>query len=1069
MTPGNKKIILWSLSIGLVLPILLFLTGATLAYLYQDEIRAHIVEEVNQTYPGQLVVGDSHIDLFEDFPRISIDLENVQFYETKNQTPEPLMAIDHLFIGIDLWGLLKKEIHIKSLHLLHGHANIVQHVNGEMNILKAFGIYESPEDKPEPENNSPLFLELKEMILKDFHFTKLNEETGLHIEIQFIKTKAGFRIKDRHLFVNLYSDCYLDVINGDEKNIFTHKHLVIEGKLDYHQEKEDLRIEQADILFQDAQFGMVGHIDFNDDMNLDLELFGNKSDFNLLLAFIPDETAEIIARYKNEGQIYFKASLNGKALNGHTPLVVAEFGCAQAYFLNAPVDRKIDELGFRGFFTNGTKRNLSTSEFHLLDFKARPGSGDFRGSFIVRNFEDPYIDMNLYADLDLDYLEKFLGLEGLKGMSGQVTVAMRFDELIDLDVPEMNFNRLKEGIDSEIKIKNLSFTLPGFPVPIRNVNASAVMKKGAVELEYLKLVYGHSDFNLSGSLNDFPALLHHQNRNVTLTMALESKHIVLKELLAFNPNLAKATDEELSHFRFKAHFETSVEALEKADPLPIGEFFIDDLFVKLKHYPHALHDFDADILIDKEKIQIIGFNGEIDQSDFHITATLHNYAKWFMPVKQGTSHIEFDLNSKQLIFSDLFQYGTTNHFPESYQHEVLTQFALKGKGTLAYDSLLKFIEVDLIKAKGKLKMHNLPVQHLSGHFHFEKDQLKVENMHLTMGQSDLFLNLDYFLGTDPKLRQKQNHLYLRAPRLDADALLAYNSPPQKHSQANAAPTDHDSSFNLFELSFQDLSLHLDIEQLNYHAMRLNALHAFVRMKENHLLYLDTFSVNLANGNINLSGYLNGSDPKHLYCKSTLHLSNLDLNKLLIKFDNLGQDIIISDQIEGILSGKIESKFNLHTDLTPILHEGEAKITIELTKGVLKKFAPMQALASYFKDKNIHMIRFDTLSNTLILKNGKLSVPAMNINTSLGFIEISGSQDLQKNMEYFVRIPMKMVTEVGFQALFGKKRNPEDLDENQIDEIERRDPKKRTRFLNLKITGTPDNYTIGLGKNKGEPS
>jgi hypothetical protein len=57
----------------------------------------------------------------------------------------------------------------------------------------------------------------------------------------------------------------------------------------------------------------------------------------------------------------------------------------------------------------------------------------------------------------------------------------------------------------------------------------------------------------------------------------------------------------------------------------------------------------------------------------------------------------------------------------------------------------------------------------------------------------------------------------------------------------------------------------------------------------------------------------------------------------------------------------------------------------------------------------------------------------------------------------------MVTQVGFNMLFGKKR--EEVDPDQVDAIEYRDKDKKVRFMNLTITGTPDDYKVKLGKPK----
>ena len=83
--------------------------------------------------------------------------------------------------------------------------------------------------------------------------------------------------------------------------------------------------------------------------------------------------------------------------------------------------------------------------------------------------------------------------------------------------------------------------------------------------------------------------------------------------------------------------------------------------------------------------------------------------------------------------------------------------------------------------------------------------------------------------------------------------------------------------------------------------------------------------------------------------------------------------------------------------------------------------------------------------------------------SSNFMEFSGTQQLNMQMEYFLRIPLKMVTNIGFKMLFGKKE--EVVDPDQVDAIQYRNTDKRVRFVNLKITGTPDDYKVSLGKAK----
>jgi hypothetical protein len=120
----------------------------------------------------------------------------------------------------------------------------------------------------------------------------------------------------------------------------------------------------------------------------------------------------------------------------------------------------------------------------------------------------------------------------------------------------------------------------------------------------------------------------------------------------------------------------------------------------------------------------------------------------------------------------------------------------------------------------------------------------------------------------------------------------------------------------------------------------------------------------------------------------------------------------------------------------------------------------KALSSCFTDKNIKLVRFDTLQNKLSLKNGDLIIPAMTINSSICYFEISGKQRSDLNMDYDIKIPLKVVAKAGLNKLFGQK-NQDNTD--QIDEIQYRDEVKNTNFINIKVIGKPEEFDIKIGK------
>jgi hypothetical protein len=84
---------------------------------------------------------------------------------------------------------------------------------------------------------------------------------------------------------------------------------------------------------------------------------------------------------------------------------------------------------------------------------------------------------------------------------------------------------------------------------------------------------------------------------------------------------------------------------------------------------------------------------------------------------------------------------------------------------------------------------------------------------------------------------------------------------------------------------------------------------------------------------------------------------------------------------------------------------------------------------------------------------------MTINSSLGFMQIQGDQRIEgkMDMDYLIGVPWKMITQVGGQKLFGKKKEMEESE----DEIMYR--QKNSKFVYVRMTGDLENYKISLAK------
>lgn len=1048
----------WLLLVFILLPLLLFFTLTGVAYWKQDALVQHLLKDINTSFSGEVQIKDSHISPFANFPYISIDLEDLRIYEGKNREHPPILAVQDAYIGFDLWSILSGNYALKALKIKKGDLNLIQHKDGSFNLVNALA---SPQADVDSSATAPLNFHLDAISFVDVDVHKINEETQVEIELFVKQAKSKFSTKDEHLMVYLDSRFDLNVILAGDTSFIKHKHFDLQTQLDYFGKEQRLEVAPSKVRLEEAVFNLEGGVSLGDEMPIDLRISGAKPNFDLFIALAPEELIPTLRSYGNKGLVFLDATITGPMANGKMPLIEAVFGCEEGAIVNNANRQSLEDMAFSGSFTNGEQRSTSTMEFKLANFTARPGAGIFSGDLKVFNFDSPEIDLKLNSEFNLDFLSNFFNIEGLDDMAGSVALTMNFKDIVDLEHPERSIEKLNESYYTELLVKDLRFRTADFHLPVQNINIKATMEGHEAIIDYFTAQVGHSDIAITGSISDLPAILHHSDAEVETKLLIKSKLLDLAQLTYSDAEKASSINEEISDLSLDLAFMTKARAFTESPNLPVGEFLVRDFNAKLKHYPHLLHDFHADIFIGDEDIRLVDFSGEIDGSDFHFTGKATHYDIWLKPELRGDTKFDFNLTSTHFRLEDLFAYKGENYVPEDYRHEDFRNLRLKGRLDLHFgEKGLHATDLYLDELSANMKVHQARFDRFKGRVHYEGEHLLVESLSGQVGKSDLAVDLQYYLGQDSSLRKRDNFFRIRSKRLDLDELLAYRPRPE---DTIARPEDHDQGFNVFELPFTDMRLEATIGHLNYHRYLIDDLQAIMRMQQNHYVYLDECRFAAADGLISLKGYFNGSNPKEIYFSPDMAVEKINLDKLLFKFENFGQDHIVAENLHGTLSGQLNGKVRMHTDLTPIIDQSELHMDIKVVKGRLENYTPLQAISSYFKDKNLNKVLFDTLSNTFDIKNGKMDIPWMSINSSLGFIELSGQQDLDMNMRYYFKIPLQLVTKAAFQRLFKRKREEVDLDHE--DEILTPDPSKKIRYVNVKLEGNTDNYSISLGKGK----
>ncbi len=1177
----------------ILLPILLFGISIIIVYRTQGDLIQREVDVLNKTHKGLIEIGDTHINPFKHFPYVSVKVDSVQLYESKEEDASLILDVADIYVGFNLWDIVEAKYDVQKLLVEDGFFNIVKHEDGSFNIENALA---APSENVVEEE--PLDIHLKDVELKNIDIHKLDEESNLDIETYIYWAKSGIKTVEHEIEAHIDTEFELNIIEGQDTSFINHKHFEFHTDILFNNLTGLLEIAPSRIKMENGDFKVQGTVETEKDMTLDLHVNGTKPNFDMLIAFAPEDLIPTLESYNNAGEFYFNADVVGPAANGAMPFIDVTFGANEAFLENVNVRKKVDNLGFKGHFTNGLEKSLESMEFSIEDFRSKLEEGNFVASLVVKNFVEPDVDLELNTDFNLEFLTQFFNVSDIENVSGRVKLDMRFHDIIDLEYPEKALNELNQAYYSELNIEGLHLESPILPVPIDSFDMHLAMngKKGVLDL--FELTMGATDLSIKGFVSDLPAIVHHTDKPVDAELEISSSLLDLSELTGFSKDDSIGLDEQikdfglqlmmkssaraitesqylpegefvieglhaqLKHFPHELHdfhgkftidstqleiddftgyvdnsdfhfngnirgygalmkdtlsgslnantpieanlvmtadlldiaeltgfsvgdstgideqiedfsiqmkFNSTANGLREFEYIPRGEFFIEGLHAQLKHYPHELHDFHADIVIDDRDLEIIDFTGYIDKSDFHFNGNIHDYGFWMKDTLQGDVNLDIGLNADLLKLEDIFSYQGENFVPEDYRHEEFENLKLHFNGAMHYkDHGLHSIDIDLDQFEAKMHVHPMRFEDFSGRFHYEDEHLIVENMHGEIGRTLFDIDMNYYLGKDESIKLRDNHFGLKANYIDFDQLFAFNANPSKASKTpkTLTPTtkdveSHSSAFNIYKLPFTDMSFDIDVEHFIYHHIDLQNIQSRLRTTHDHYIYVDTINLNAAGGQFAMSGYFNGSDPDHIYLKPKLNITKANVDQLLFKYENFGQDEMISKYIHGQLSADITGNIRVYPDMVPDIDQSEIHMDVELLDGRLENYEPVQMLSDYLGDKDLSSIRFDTLQNHMDITSGTITIPQMIIESTLGHYEISGEQSIDGDLEYYVRIPWNIIKKGARNKLFGtKKTNTEEVGDDKIIE---KDPKSNTKYLNLRIKGTLDDYDIKMGK------
>ena len=102
---------------------LLFITaGVIIGTVYQDEVRAALVSELQKNFTRKIIINDEqdiHFSIFSKFPKASLELNNITAPGIEKDAP-PLLRAKKVFLMFDMLSIFTKNFEIDSSKSIPG-------------------------------------------------------------------------------------------------------------------------------------------------------------------------------------------------------------------------------------------------------------------------------------------------------------------------------------------------------------------------------------------------------------------------------------------------------------------------------------------------------------------------------------------------------------------------------------------------------------------------------------------------------------------------------------------------------------------------------------------------------------------------------------------------------------------------------------------------------------------------------------------------------------------------------------------------------------------------------------
>lgn len=547
----------------------LLLLLAAVGWLFQDEVKAKLVAELNTHLTAPLHQDGIELTLIKRFPQASLRIRNAYIQEVRSdgQEPDTLLHAKDLYLEFGLFSLLTGDHVVRELH----GTDVVLYPGLDSNGMENWQVWKS--DTVQADQGKGADIALRRVSFDGLRARFRDDRSALEIVATSDKLVLGGRLRDEGSRLKVKGDLWLQQWRNAQEVVLADRRTTIDASMLFGGADGVFQVEQGELMVgRNPMSFTVAVSPGADGDHLDLRASGFGLDLAAVVQLLPDHLRQTLRRYGMAGQADLALHYSGP-LTGAGPSLSMGMNLRDGRFTElatGTVFRKVQGEFSVDLTPQWTPRNLL-----VKDFSATSPSGPVGGHLELSGEKNAKVLADVHGDLALADLFRFVGLDTLEQVAGRMKakahVQGRLRDPGDLRAGDM------QGLDitGSLQLRDARLKLKGLRHRITDLNAEMALAGNDARVDGLRFRLQGNAMELSGTLHNLMPYALFKDEKLSITAKGHSPLIDLASLLEQDE---RETDRDRSsNYAFTLPALIDLELKATVDELKMEAFHAQDI------------------------------------------------------------------------------------------------------------------------------------------------------------------------------------------------------------------------------------------------------------------------------------------------------------------------------------------------------------------------------------------------------------------------------------------------------------------------------------------------------------